>query len=483
MDVLEQLAAVWTRRFAILATALLVAATVFIWRSTAPEEYVASSTLQVRLSDYQASDPSAQVDHYAETVMGLVANREVVATALESVGRADDPADLAARIHAERAPTSGFVMVSAPGEDADSAARLADALVVAVDRHLAEDQAGDQLTEEVRLRGMLDVVLEQLPQVPSSDNAARSALIREREELISALRSNATIPVWRVQLIERAEVPKAPASPRPARDALLTLLVALIVVAQFIVVRRAWRGSISAREPAVDVEGVIGVPTAPVPAGAGAAALAPLLPHLGTLPLVVLTVGRERSARTAVLLAELLAARGESVLLLDAAPGRPSVGREIRLPAAIGFADLVGDERRFARILERLPRYRGFHVLRSGRPDAAGASRPADQLARVTVAAPQQRLVVAAALRRPDDAFELLGTSDLKCSVVVEVQGGRATRRGLAGAAEMWRGLGLELVAATVRPSTSTAVRLGRWVAHLRVSAQDRKQTTATGKS
>ena len=49
MDVLEQLAAVWAKRVVVLATALLVAATVFVWRSTAPEEYVATSTLQVRL--------------------------------------------------------------------------------------------------------------------------------------------------------------------------------------------------------------------------------------------------------------------------------------------------------------------------------------------------------------------------------------------------------------------------------------------------
>ena len=274
-------------------------------------------------------------------------------------------------------------------------------------------------------------------------------------------------PLWRVQLIERAEVPEAPASPRPLRDALLALLVALIVVAELMVVRRAWRGSISAREPASDVERVIGVPTAPVPAGAGAAALAPLLPHLGTLPLVVLTVGRERTARTAVLLAELLAARGESVLLLDAAPGTPLGGA--RGPPSCRHRLRRPRRRRATTGVES---WNGFLATAASTCSAAVApTEPerralADQLAQVTVAAPQQRLVVAAALRRPDDAFKLLGASDLKCSVVVEVQGGGATRRELAGAAEMWRGLGLELVAATVRPSTPTAVRLGRWLAH-----------------
>ncbi len=76
MDLLEHAAGVWARKYVVLGVAILVAIGVYGWRSNAPEQYDATTTLQVRLPDTQSSDPSGAVAFYAQSVGGLVDSRE-----------------------------------------------------------------------------------------------------------------------------------------------------------------------------------------------------------------------------------------------------------------------------------------------------------------------------------------------------------------------------------------------------------------------
>src|SRR3712207_353988 len=115
MDLAEQMSAVWARRYAVVLTALLVAGLVFAWRTASPERYEASSTLQVRVPDIDASDPSTQVEYFAETVVGLLTSRSVVTDALAEVGSDADPDEVSEDVVTEAGGQPGFVTVTASG--------------------------------------------------------------------------------------------------------------------------------------------------------------------------------------------------------------------------------------------------------------------------------------------------------------------------------------------------------------------------------
>ena len=253
MDLAEQFAAVWARRAIVLVVAFLAGAGVFVWRSAAPEVYEASSTVQVRVPDTETSDPSVQVDYYAQTVSGLATTRSVVATAMEAAGRTDELSDAVGAISAEPSDQPGFVTITAFGGTADDAAELTRALVTAVTQQVADDQAEDQAAERDALVAAIAQVGRERDALPGSDYAGRAALIREREALLSTLRASSGRTAWQVGVVEAARPPGAPSAPQPLRDALLAFLLATILAAEWIVVRRAWRGSIATRRPGRDV--------------------------------------------------------------------------------------------------------------------------------------------------------------------------------------------------------------------------------------
>lgn len=456
MDLSDQLAAVWARRMVVLVVALLVGAAVFAWRVTSPEQFEASSTLQVRPPVEDTSDPALRVSFYADTVIGLVTSRGVVAATLEELGRDEDPDDVVDLVAAEAGTQPGFVTVQVRDSSPARAVELADALVAAVDERVEADQAADREAERDALTQAIADVGLQRDQLPQSDYAGRAALIRERESLLAALRSSAGRTSWQVTTVAEAQEPTSAVSPRPLRDGLLAAIVALLLLAEGIVVRRAWRGALSAREPARDVREAVGVPAVAVAPDDGVGALAALLPQLADAERVsVVHRGPTPSAHTALLVAELLAARGHDVLLVDVASARGSVHRELGVDAGPGFSDLPTEERSLRRDLERLPRLGGARVLVAGSAEGAGAREPAATLARVVSHAGAERVVVAASVERPDELYAVLGQGSAG-AVVLDVDGASATKRQLREDAAALVGLQVGLAAATVQTSGGT---------------------------
>lgn len=488
MDLLEQFAAVWARRFTVLLIALEIAIGVFLLRSVSPERFEATSVVQIRLNDAASGDPTSQVDYYVDTVIGLATSRTVVAEAVSQAEVATDPEEVADAMNVEAGTEPGFVHVTVTGDTGPQVARLADALVAAVAQRVAADQDQVRIAERDRLSQALAETLDQLQNLPSTDNATQAALVREREELLSALRSNAVGgDSWQVVTVDGAQTPDSPVSPIPWRDAVLAFLLGLILVAETIVIRRAWRGAISARDPVRDVSEALGdVPTVRLDALASPGAVAPVLPHVGsTSRVTVVHLGSRPGARTAVLLAELLALRGSEVLLVDASTSRPSVHRELPVPLTPGLTELTsepatgsangsagvssgGATREPAeasstahRLLD-VPRVGRTRVLTAGRrPDRANTSSPSSRLARVVAASSAERFVFAASCARPEELVDILG--ERSGPVVVDVDAD-VTKPELREAAATWRGLGVDLVAATVttRPS-SPLDRVRRW--------------------
>ena len=460
MDLLEHAAGVWARRYVVLGVAVLVAVGVFAWRSTAPEQYDATTTVQVRLPDTQTSDPSTQVAFYAQTVGGLTTSRGVVDRALASAGRDDSLDDAVDQVSASLGAEPGFVDITAAGPSGREAAELADALADVLIDQVAADQAADLAEQR---QAVTDAVAElgrdrQETTREGGDPFALAALQREREALLGSLRTLSEKTSWRLTVVEPAVAPTSPSAPTPLRDALLAFLLALILAAEAVVARRAFRGSLSARDPATDAGDVAGVPGLAVRPDQAATALTPLLPQVTSArTLTVVQAGPDAHARTAGLLSELLAARGEDVLLLDATTKRPTVHVEYGVSAAPGLAELRQGSGSTEARLKDLPHVRSLFVLPAGKaPHAPGEQ----ELAEIVKTAPQERVTLAASVRSVDDLLDVVGDlGDIGGPTVLDVDE-TITRKQLRREVETLRGLGLDLVAVTV--STGPRAARGR---------------------
>ncbi|WP_323793385.1 hypothetical protein [Nocardioides sp.] len=454
MDLMEHAAAVWARKYLLLAVALTVAIGVYALRSTAPEQYEATTTLQIRLPDTQVGDPSSQADFYGETVVGLATSRLVVEQALAAVDRDDDPDDAADDITAA-ADGDSFLELGASGSTPEEAVDLTVALADVLIEQVAAEQAADFANQ----RAAVTQAVAQLGRdrrtalSDGTDPFERAALDREREALLGSLRTIAEKTPWRLEVVVPAVEPRSPSAPTPTRDALLALILVLILGAELIVARRAWRGSLSVRDPAKDAGDVAGVPALVVRPDQSAAALTPLLPAIGSARAVnVIQSGRVPQAHTVALLAELLAARGEDVLLIDAGKARPTVHAEYGLDVAPGLAELRRSGNLETR-LKDLPGSRGVHVLPAGEVELSSKTR---RLADVVKAAPQDRIALATSVSSVDGLLDVV--ADLDGPLVLDVDGD-ITRKQLRSQVETLRGLGLDLVAVTVSTGDRTSGR------------------------
>lgn len=469
MDLLEQLAGVWRRRFYVLGIALIAAAAVLFWRSSLPDEYSATTTMQVRVPTADVSDPSTQVDYYARTVIALATNRGVVTTALAAANRTDAVGDAIDKITAEAGSEPGFVTVTAAGTSPETAAGLADEVAEALSAVIAQNQADDLETEREALRLALAEVGQERVNLPESETVQRAALVRESEALLSSLRTASSKSAWQLVTVETAEEPSSPVAPQPLRDALLAFLLAAIVMAEIVVIRRSWRGELSLRDPARDAGEVTGLPSVAIGPTDGPASLAALLPQVGGASTVlVIQQGARPSAHAASLLAELLAGYDDRVLLVDAGARNPAVHQEFGTPASPGLsdapaaADLPADPEELRACLSTRSSVDRLDIL------AAGSSEgpvDAEQLDRIATSGAYGRVIIAASVSRIDQLIPVL--IRLQGPVVLDVEPGSMTRKHLRKQMSALTGLGVEVVAVTVQ-SGAAAVAVRREQRQLR---------------
>jgi hypothetical protein len=248
-----------------------------------------------------------------------------------------------------------------------------------------------------------------------------------------------------VRSAEGAQVPSAPAGPGPTREAVLAFIIAGVLTAQFVALRRRWRGQLSVRDPAATVTGAVGLPAVAVPPGADAGALAALLPAVSP-PRVVTVVRRAKrpGAQTGSLLATLLSRRLD-VLLVDGCPSRPSLGRELGVTTSPGLTDLPRPDAALRTALRETETVHGVRVLTAGDGGTGGA---AQLLGRVVKADAAECLVIVGSWQRWEELAAVFG--EVSGPVVLEVELKRATERSLRADVDGLRGLGADVVAVTV---------------------------------
>ena len=319
VDFRGHLAAVRLRRYPIALAAGAVALAVLAMGLMTPPTYAADATVRVDVPSSDGAPPAEAATFAAQTVIGLAATPDVRITAASGSGLGLTAADAAARTTVTQTEVPGFLTVRATGPTARDAQALADATVVALRARLAGDRTAAVASATAPLRDRL-ARLDATPLAP--DTPERAAAEQQRAALVEAITNAEATPAPNL-LAAPADAVAGPVSPTPWRDALLALVVALIVVAEGVVVVRALRGRLSEAEPAAQITRLIGLPAAEADRGPDpATALAPLYrAHLRTAPetpLVVVQLGRPRARDLARDLADAATLAGDAVELRDA---------------------------------------------------------------------------------------------------------------------------------------------------------------------
>ena len=209
------------RRSGLIVVALVVAVTVVAYQaaSRADPRYRASARLiQDPTATAAPADPVA-VDRELATARSLATSTTVLDEAAR--GLPDVPADeLAGRVSARLLTPDDVLAISATAADAATAARMANTVAAA----LIAERARVKAATAVRTRQALDRTLRRARR----DHAARSVLEALRVRLSAAVADEATTGDD-LRLVDPAAVPAGPYAPKPARNAALAALSALLI--------------------------------------------------------------------------------------------------------------------------------------------------------------------------------------------------------------------------------------------------------------
>ncbi len=229
MDLTEHLRLIYQRKWIVLGASLAVALVVFGWRTTQPKTWAATSLIDVLPSRGQQGDTVSEEEalfaskSYAE----LATTRPVLARAGATM---QPPLDLPAV--EERATASseraGYIDVKVTGPTPEAAIRLADGLSQALISTVATRQSQQTTVLLQPVQAQIAELEARLNDLSPSDQR-RETLRLQYEALVQNAAETRLRPVDRLSVVAPAHAASVPVSPRPKRDALMALLVALIL--------------------------------------------------------------------------------------------------------------------------------------------------------------------------------------------------------------------------------------------------------------
>jgi succinoglycan biosynthesis transport protein ExoP len=215
------------RWIVIAACTILTPIAAFVYSSTQPDEYQASSTLLFRASNPamelfpdRGTPVAADPTRTAATNVGLVSLNTVSDRTSRRLKGAVSPAAVAASITVSSAGESDLVSVTATADRAVLASRLANTFA---SEYIAFRRDADRRQilvgrDRARLR---------LAELTDAERA--SAQGRELQREVGQLETLAALQTGNAELVQRAGVPTAPSSPQPKRDAILGLIGGLVL--------------------------------------------------------------------------------------------------------------------------------------------------------------------------------------------------------------------------------------------------------------
>ncbi len=361
-------------RILIISAALAVA--VFIGSGLQSDSFQAKETLAVRAASIDPGDSEKDAASFlAQTYAKYVDLRIVLVPALRESKLDISLSELAARVSATPDGDLGFLTIAGTGPSRREAEIVtkatSDELVQAV-KVLGESKRADILDPIRRDRKRLQ---QQLADLPTNSDAVSIQLQLNALDQVEA--DAFRIPIDAVYPFSLPISSDDPVAPKPARDAILGFLIALVAVGELTVLAHFVGDRFSGAEDSSDVAALTGLPVlAKIPRGEGievTEAFRVLRTNLMVLegagkPRTVAIVSANQSAGktfTATHLAESAAALEEKVVLVDADLRKPAVHQRLGIPRAPGLSSVLqgGD---LTAALTKVPDNAYLRVLPSG---------------------------------------------------------------------------------------------------------------------
>lgn len=235
VDARRYLTALRRSRWLIAGIAGLLTLTVLVISLVLPSNYTAEATIVLDVSDpvFGTSDTESVI-RQLQTLDSQIDSVTVRAAAAKKLG-VSDPDDLEGQFKSEVDPEANLIRISATDRDPDEAAKRANTIATVF-------IAQDTQRQQDRIREQLAQANAQLAQAPPGEADA----LRQQ---IGSLRAQLSSQATELTLVEKAEPPTTPSSPRPLRNAVLALFAGLFIAVIIALARDQLRPSIAgARE-------------------------------------------------------------------------------------------------------------------------------------------------------------------------------------------------------------------------------------------
>jgi succinoglycan biosynthesis transport protein ExoP len=223
-DLRRYISVIWRWKWVVLLWLLVLPIGTYLIASRAQKTYDATVILSVQPASVDTSlllanaAPSAVPGQSLAAAAATVTTSAVLDGAARRLNPAANPHELLAKVSVTADTSSGFLSITASDASPKRATAIADAMGASVVRVLA-DQARTQIDSAVTH------VAQDLRRLPATDVTERSQL----SDQLQRLRALSAAQDYNAQVIQPASVPTSPSSPRPARDAVLALVVGLFV--------------------------------------------------------------------------------------------------------------------------------------------------------------------------------------------------------------------------------------------------------------
>jgi capsular exopolysaccharide family len=341
----------WLR---ILIISAVLGAVIFLASSLQSETYQASETLAVKPGNLNNGQTEAEAATFlAQTYAKYVDARFVLEPALRASKLKISLSEMKSRVSAAPSGDLGFLDVSATGpspKEAEALARATAAQLIITVNDIGDQAHADLLGPITVERGQIQQQLATL-----SATAPERAGLELRLGQLAVSESDALrLPVDKLRgFLGTAVASQDPISPKPARDAILGFLIALVAVSELTVLAHFVGDRFSGAEDSADVATLTGLPVlAKIPKGEGIEvieAFRVLRTNLMVLegagkPRTVAIVSANQGAGktfTATHLAESAATLEEKVVLVDADLRKPTVHERLGIPRAPGLSSVL----------------------------------------------------------------------------------------------------------------------------------------------
>jgi capsular exopolysaccharide synthesis family protein len=376
MDLTEHLRLIFQRKWLVLGASLAVALLVFGWRTTQPKTWSAASLIDVVASGGQQSTTATEesVLFTSESYAELATTRPVLARAGAAV---QPPLDLPTV--EQRAKTSstraGYIDIVVTGPTPAAATQLADALAQAIVDTVANRQSQQTTALLQPAQAQITELENRLNELGPNDQR-RETLRLQYEALVQNAAETRLRAVDRLSVVAPAHAADGPVSPHPKRDALVTLIVALVVNSELAVFLVRLGDRFGEEDVAAAISAEIGLPVlAEVPQGddeqmlEGFNSLRTNLMFMQPerLRSVAVVGGESGVGKTfvAVNLAKSIGRLEVPVVLIDGDLRRPAVHERLGTTRAPGLKEMLDGKDVSARPVPDVP---SLQVLPAGAP-------------------------------------------------------------------------------------------------------------------